>query len=142
MTASEVRITLLSRTTFLPPRTALPDHDRFRLECQNTRKDRLIGLVLCAPNRIGCTTVTLSSVRPDKSFNVARQCKLCYNCLLPGHCSNACRKPSVCSVPGCGRKHTKFRHVYHDDVDQVTNAENHSNDNDGNQLGVADVGVL
>ena len=53
--------TLLSRTTFLPPRTALPDHDRIRLECQNTREDRPIGLVLCAPNRIGCTTVTLSN---------------------------------------------------------------------------------
>ena len=44
---------------------------------------------------------------------------------------------SVCSVPGCGRKHTKFLHVYHDNVDQVNNAENHSNDNDGSQLGVA-----
>ena len=53
--------TLLSRTTFLPPRTALPDHDRIRLECQNTREDRPIGLMLCAPNRIGCTTVTLSN---------------------------------------------------------------------------------
>ena len=53
--------TLLSRTTFLPPRTALPNHDRIRLECQNIREDRLIGLVLCAPNRIGFTTVTLSN---------------------------------------------------------------------------------
>ena len=81
-------------------------------------------------------------MRPDERFNVARQCKLCFNCLLPDHCSNACRKPSVCPVPGCGRKHTKFLHVYHDNVDQVTNAEDHSHDNDSNQLGVAsNIGV-
>ena len=27
------------------------------------------------------------------------------------HMVGACRKPSVCSVPGCGRKHTKFIHI-------------------------------
>ena len=93
--------------------------------------------VVCAqPHRL-YNGDTFKRMRPDERFNVARPCKLCFNCLLPGHCSNACRKPSVCPVPGCGRKHTKFLHVYHDNVDQVTNAENHSNDNDSNQLGVA-----
>ena len=93
--------------------------------------------VVCAqPHRLyNCDT--FKRIRPNERFNVARQCKLCFNCLLPGHCSNACRKPSVCPVPGCGRKHTKCLHVYHDNVDQVTNADNYSNDNDSNQLGVA-----
>ena len=93
--------------------------------------------VVCAqPHRVfDCDT--FKRMRPDERFNIARQRKLCYNCLLPGHCSNACRKLSVCSVPGCGRKHTRFLHVDYDNVDQVTNAENHSNDNDGSQLGVA-----
>ena len=93
--------------------------------------------VVCAqPHRLyKCDT--FKRMRPDERFNVARQCKLCFNCLLPNHCSNACRKQSVCSVPGCGRKHSKFLHVYRDNVDQVTNAEYHSNDNDSNQLGVA-----
>ena len=117
MTASEARTTLLSRTTFMPPRIALPDHDRIRLECQNTREDRPIGIVLFAPNRIGCRPYnceTFKRMQPDERVNVVRQCQLGFNCLLPGHCSNACRKQSVCSVPGCGRKHTKFLHVYHD----------------------------
>ena len=93
--------------------------------------------VVCAqPHRLyNCDT--FKRMRPDERFNVARQCKLCFNCLLPNHCSNACRKQSVCPVPGCGRKHSKFLHVYRDNVDPVTNAGYHSNDNDSNQLGVA-----
>ena len=93
--------------------------------------------VVCAqPHRVfECDT--FKRMRHDERFNIARQRKLCYNCLLPGHCSNACRKMSVCSVPGCGRKHTRFLHVDYDNVNQVTNAENHSNNNGGSQLGVA-----
>ena len=30
---------------------------------------------------------------------------------MPGHYAVKCRKPSVRSVPGCGRKHTKFLHT-------------------------------
>ena len=37
--------------------------------------------------------------------------KLCFNRLLPGHRANECRKPSVCSVPGCGQKHSRFIHI-------------------------------
>ena len=44
-------------------------------------------------------------------FNIAKQHRLCFNCLVPGHYADKCRKPSVCSVPGCGRKHTKFLHT-------------------------------
>ena len=36
---------------------------------------------------------------------------LCENCLLSNHVVSDCRKPSVCSVPGCNQKHTKFIHV-------------------------------
>ena len=44
-------------------------------------------------------------------FNIAKQHCLCFNCLVLGHYANKCRKPSVCSVPGCGRKHSKFLHT-------------------------------
>ena len=37
--------------------------------------------------------------------------RLCFNCLLPGHHAGICKKPSICSVPGCGQKHTKFIHI-------------------------------
>ena len=59
---------------------------------------------------------------------------VCYQVTVQMHAAN--RRFVQCLVVA---GNTKFRHVYHDNVDQVTNAENHSNDNDGNQLGVADV---
>ena len=37
--------------------------------------------------------------------------KLCLNCFMQGHTAGDCRKSSVCSVPGCGKKHTKFLHL-------------------------------
>ena len=44
-------------------------------------------------------------------FNIAKQHGLCFNRMVPGHYAHKCRKPSVCSVPGCSRKHTKFLHT-------------------------------
>ena len=41
-------------------------------------------------------------------FNITKQHRLCFNCLVSGHYADKCCKPSVCSMPGCGRKHTKF----------------------------------
>ena len=43
-------------------------------------------------------------------FDTANQHRLCYNCLVLDHYANKCRKPAVCSMPGCGHKHTKFLH--------------------------------
>ena len=37
--------------------------------------------------------------------------KLCHNCLLPNHETRLCGKKSICSVPDCGMKHSKFIHV-------------------------------
>ena len=37
--------------------------------------------------------------------------KLCVNCLLNNHVVEDCRKNTVCSVPGCGKKHTRYLHV-------------------------------
>lgn len=48
---------------------------------------------------------------PKARREVARVHKLCYNCLRAGHFAEECKKDSVCSVPGCGRRHTKFIHV-------------------------------
>ena len=44
-------------------------------------------------------------------FNIAKLHGLCFNRMVPGHYAHKCRKPSVCSVPGCSRKHTKFLHT-------------------------------
>ena len=48
---------------------------------------------------------------PQARLDVVKRHKLCFNCLMDNHMVGTCRKPSVCSVPGCGRKHTKFIHI-------------------------------
>ncbi|XP_076058671.1 uncharacterized protein LOC143035692 [Oratosquilla oratoria] len=50
-------------------------------------------------------------MKPECRLEVVKRHKLCFNCLLGGHGANKCFKQSICSVPGCGLKHTKFIHV-------------------------------
>lgn len=47
-------------------------------------------------------------------ISVVQKNNLCPNCLLGNHPVEKCFKKSVCSVPGCGKKHTKF--IHDDDV--------------------------
>lgn len=46
----------------------------------------------------------------DERIDIAKRHRLCFNCLVPNHTSERCRIDRTCSVPGCGRKHTKFLH--------------------------------
>ncbi|XP_076043748.1 uncharacterized protein LOC143026852 [Oratosquilla oratoria] len=50
-------------------------------------------------------------MKPECRLEVVKRHKLCFNCLLGGHGASKCFKQSICSVPGCGLKHTKFIHV-------------------------------
>ena len=73
-------------------------------------------------------------MRPEARLNVVKQNRLCFNCLQGGHSAHECFKKSVCSVPGCGKKHTKFIHVdmnvksgndlasHQNSVEEITNA--------------------
>ena len=54
---------------------------------------------------------SFKAMNPLERLNFVRQHKLCENCLYSNHKTSDCRKPSVCSVPGCGQKHTKYIHV-------------------------------
>ena len=40
--------------------------------------------------------------------------KLCENCLLGNHVTANCRKNTVCTVEGCGKRHTRLIHVNND----------------------------
>ena len=68
------------------------------------------------------------SMQPVDRFRVAKRHKLCYNCLLAGHVSNACYKQYMCTRPACSRKHSDLLHflqadnVVHDDVVQVNDS--------------------
>ncbi|XP_071848513.1 uncharacterized protein [Apostichopus japonicus] len=49
-------------------------------------------------------------LRPRERLTVVIKHKLCHNCLRASHNTNDCGKRSVCSVRGCGRKHTMYIH--------------------------------
>lgn len=67
--------------------------------------------VLCNQDHrlFGCPV--FKSMKPSDRLRLVQEKKLCENCLLSNHNTSSCRKTSVCSVPGCGRRHTKFIHV-------------------------------
>jgi len=50
-------------------------------------------------------------MKPVERLKFVNDHRLCKNCLLSNHETSHCRKDSVCSVPGCGQKHTKFIHI-------------------------------
>ena len=52
---------------------------------------------------------------------------LCENCLLSNHSTRDCKKNSVCSVPGCGGKHTRFIHVGNPGITCQANMKTSSN---------------
>ena len=43
-------------------------------------------------------------------LEIVRKHSLCENCLLNNHTIDRCKNPAVCSIFGCGKKHTKFIH--------------------------------
>ena len=49
------------------------------------------------------------------------------NCLQPGHRARECRRQAVCTVPGCGLKHTKFLHLPRTRSDDSPQANSHPN---------------
>ena len=74
-------------------------------------------------------------MKPVERLQFVKQHNLCENCLLGNHATSRCRKSSVCSVPGCGKKHTKFIHVSQGSHDRDRNytadvSERHASDND------------
>jgi len=54
---------------------------------------------------------TFREMKPHERLKFVKDCKLCENCLMSNHLVSECRKQTVCSVPGCTQKHTKFIHV-------------------------------
>ena len=75
--------------------------------------------VVCGMNHRLFYCDQFKGMRPEARLDIA--IKNNFNCLLSGHKSLDCRKNSVCSVPGCGRKHTKFIHV--DNDSQTSNSQ-------------------
>jgi len=67
--------------------------------------------VLCGEDHRLFWCARFKAMKPTERLQIVVNHKLCENCLLHNHVANDCRKPSVCSVEGCGLKHTKFIHI-------------------------------
>ena len=89
-------------------------------------------------------------MRPQERLQLVKNNRLCENCLLNNHTTAQCRKTSVCAVPGCGLKHTKFIHVRQESQpsnsdtrsgDQVVVAHANAKANSGVMLPVVEVNV-
>ena len=66
-------------------------------------------------------------LKPMERLQLVIRHKLCENCLLSNHSTANCRKMSVCSVPGCGERHTKFIHVSNREPGGATSTGSNSN---------------
>ena len=68
--------------------------------------------VACRTQHAGTlfTCERFKSMTVNERSKVVNDNKLCRNCLLPGHFANRCTLQRICSVPGCGQRHTKFLH--------------------------------
>ena len=55
--------------------------------------------------------LVFKTMKPTARLQLAREKRLCYNCLMPNHVVALCRNKSVCSVPDCGKRHSKFLHT-------------------------------
>ena len=79
--------------------------------------------VLCSqPHRLwSCTQ--FKAFNPRERYLLVVQHKLCHNC-LQAHETSSCSKRSVCSVPGCNLKHTKFIHGGDQDNSRTNNENN------------------
>jgi hypothetical protein len=65
-------------------------------------------------------------LKPFERLKFVKENKLCENCLYSNHKVEDCKRPTVCTVPGCGKKHTRFIHVFQDSKESSTNVNDQS----------------
>ena len=53
---------------------------------------------------------TFKAMTPANRVQLARDKRLCFNCLLPNHVAAKCKRQFVCSVPDCGKRQSKYLH--------------------------------
>ena len=80
-------------------------------QAQNiTQKWKEPPCVLCGESHRLWYCDSFKQKTPQERLETVLHHKLCENCLRNNHSVENCKKQSVCSVPGCGKKHTKFLH--------------------------------
>ena len=66
--------------------------------------------LMCADSHSLFNCQTFKNLSVDDRQDFVKLNKLCYNCLRGNHRSNACKLTRVCTVTGCGKKHTRLLH--------------------------------
>lgn len=75
------------------------------------RRSVSLVCIVCEQNHNLLNCDKFKSMKPQARLDVVKSNKLCFLCLFPGHSVSACQKAYRCSVPNCGKKHSKFIHV-------------------------------
>ncbi|KAJ8041448.1 hypothetical protein HOLleu_12262 [Holothuria leucospilota] len=77
--------------------------------------------ILCGQTHRLWHCVNFKRLSPKDRLDIVIKNNLCHNCLLSTHQTSKCGKKSVCSVKGCGKKHTMYIHI--DDETNVSTGQ-------------------
>lgn len=80
--------------------------------------------VLCGQKHKLLSCEDFRKLNPGQRLKLVKEHRLCENCLYSNHVTADCKKPSVCTVTGCGAKHSKFIHMDNTQAEVITNAVN------------------
>ncbi len=67
--------------------------------------------VLCAEDHNLLYCDVFKSKNPVDRLKLVTDKGLCETCLMSNHKTSECRKQYTCTVPGCGKRHSKFIHI-------------------------------
>ena len=99
-----------------------------------TQQDPTSSCIVCKQDHSLYRCDTFRGMSPRARRDFAFQNKLCFNCLQAGHRYTNCPKETLCSVPGCNQKHSKFLHVKDNRTPGFSAEQNPTVDVNGTQV--------
>ena len=102
----------------------------------STQKWKRPACILCKSDHKLLYCSKFKEMKLGERLKYVKDRNLCENCLLNNHVTEQCRKPSVCDVNGCGKKHTRYIHV-----EEPSSSEKKENDKRGKHAHVNNVNV-
>ena len=83
--------------------------------------------VLCAEDHNLLYCDVFKSKNPVDRLKLVTDNGLCETCLMSNHKTSECRKQYTCTVPGCGKRHSKFIHISQQSSDSSSSSNSVSN---------------